>query len=125
MKQANYILRASSVSFETAQETKLPAIKAICSLSIQLGTIHEIFQTTVTKLGFEIIEEEEGYATAVYRRTCSLKKLLSCCFKVNDEDSITAVKLVIGLNESKCIRQIGLKGLYGVIQYYRDNIWTE
>lgn len=112
-KDANYILQASTINFENSHE-KLPSTKIICPLSIQLSTIHQVFQKTAEKSGFGIIESEENYSTAVYRKFFSIKKILSCCFTVNIDDDITAVKLEVLLNEEKCVRQVRLKGLYGV-----------
>ncbi len=114
-KQPNYILRASNAAYDSAQDAKLPSYKTISSLSLHPKVIQGLFQTVALKLGFRIIEEEETTSTAVYRTGCSFRRLFSCCFKARtEEEGISALKLVIGLDESKCIRRISLKGLSGV-----------
>ena len=114
-KKANYILRASNIAYDSAQDAKLPSYKTISSLSLQPKVIQGLFQTVALKLGFRIIEEEETHSTAVYRTGCSFRRLFSCCFKTpTTADGISALKLLIELDETKCIRRISLKGLSGV-----------
>ena len=79
--------------------------------------MHLLFQNVALKLGYKIVESEEGFATAVYKRGCSWKRAISCCFQnyaQEEAENITAIKLAISLDESKCNQRIILKGLYGV-----------
>ncbi len=120
----NYILRSSSGSFDTSHESTLPGARVECPLSVALATIHRIFQLVARKSGFEIIEEDEGAATAVYRRAFSLKRLVSCCTKCfrspsAEDDDISAIKLEVELNEAKFMRLAKLRGLYGVLFLFR------
>lgn len=109
----NYIFEASNSTLESAHEYKLPVSNLTCPLQVQIKDVHQIFQQTAAKLGFGIIEAEENFSTAVYRKCCSIKRVLSLCCPVQDHN-ITAVKLEVSLNEAKCVRQIKVKGVYGV-----------
>lgn len=111
--ERNYILEASNNSLESAHEYRLPSATLTSPLQVQVRDLHQFFQQCVTKLGFGIIESEESYSTAVYRKCCSVKRILSLCCAVQDHD-ITAVKMEVSLNEAKCVRQVKIKGVYGV-----------
>jgi len=110
----NYILEASNNSLESAHDYKLPFATLTSPLQVQIKDLHQLFQQTATKLGFGIIESGESYSTAVYRKCCSIKRILSLCCAVQDHD-ITAVKIEVTLNEAKCVRQVKIKGIYGVL----------
>ena len=98
----------------------MPISNMVCSLNVQLGDIHKIFEMTSSKFGFNIIESEERYSTAVYRKCCSIRSLFSFCCKTKD-NNMTAIKLETALNEEKCIRKVRIRGIYGVIIYFKQN----
>lgn len=98
---------------EDFKEISLPNAKLNCPLSINHSQIHQLFHTAACKLGFSIIEEEESFSTAVYRKLFSMKALLFWR-RSKPAEQITAVKLEIVLNESACCRLVKLNGLYGV-----------
>jgi len=61
---------------------------------------------------------EHNNATAVNKEPFSLKKMFMRCNPfshqtVSSNNSISAVKLSIQVNEVKCSRKITVKGLYG------------
>ena len=110
----NYIFDGSGNSLQVSQEFRLPLYSVTCSLNVHIKKINELFQRIAIKLGFGIIEKEENFSMAVYRKCCSIKKMLSLCFNVQDDSIMTAIKLEITLNEIKCLREIKVKGVYGV-----------
>ena len=93
---------------------KLPWIKINCPLNIDIVAIHQLFNSISYSLRFGIIDSEENFSTAVYRKSWSIKTLIQYCCKNKELDNITAIKLEITLDEAKFTRQIKLKGLYGV-----------
>jgi len=99
---------------ESRKEIALPSLVITCPLNVQLTNIHQLFHIVAKKLAFGIIDEEENFATAVYRKFFSIKNFMSFFRKNKETDCITAIKLEISLNETTCFRQVKLKGLYGV-----------
>lgn len=63
---------------------------------------------------------DQNIATAVNKEPFSIKKILQRCIPFSDikrestsDSQISAVRLSLSVNEVKCCRKVGLKGLYG------------
>ena len=86
-------------------------------IPLTMGTeqINRMFQKLALNMKFEVIESEKNSSIIVYKEFCSLKNLLSFFLEGYLEETVTALKLEINLDERTCCREIIVKGLYGVI----------
>ena len=99
-----------------ANELKLPIVNYFVPLLMSTNSVLEIFKHTCKQQNFQIIELEGDSSTAVYKEPFSFKKLIFKCIPVlgdDDEDSVSAVRINLAVDESKGCRKITLKGLYG------------
>ena len=82
----------------------------------------EIFQQTSKQQKFHVIEKEDEFSTAVFQEAFSLKNFIFKCIPVfgnNQDDSVSAVRVLISVNEEKSCRKVTLKGLYGDFKIIR------
>jgi len=120
VKEKGYLYPTNTFS-DTIQ---FPSEVINCPLNVTIDYINQSFQQIVENLKFGIMEIEERYTTAIHKKRCSLKYLFSFCFSRFKNDTITAVKMEIELDEIKCLRRITIKGLYGVRVILIIRIWN-
>ena len=98
-----------------AVKSSYPSIKVHIPLSVTTNDLFKIFQSAATKHNFQVIEADENIATAVNKEPFSFKKMLARCFPANkhSEDMISAVRMLLAVNDQKGCRKVTLKGLYG------------
>ena len=110
----DYIVEASQSSRDS-QNSKLPKYHTTIHQEVTKGTVCKIFEHVGKKLVFKTIEKDASSITAVYRKELSFGKLLSCCFRTSSEDEyLTAIKLLVYVDEEHSLLGVQLKGLYGV-----------
>ena len=99
-------------------ESKLPVVNYFVPLLVSPTSIMDIFKQVSKQQNFQIIEKKESYATAVFKEPFSFKKFIFKCVPVFGEDgdedgSVSAIRILISVNEAKSCRKICLQGLYG------------
>jgi hypothetical protein len=93
----------------------LPQIKIATPFSVTSSKIIETFVKAASKKRFQVIEQSNSMATAVFKEQLNFKDLLLCCLPAERRSRgvVSAVRLHIAVNEVKCIRVVLVKGLYG------------
>jgi hypothetical protein len=109
---------ASQIIDKKDTDSNLPLINYYVPLLVSPNSLIDIFMLVWNHQKFQIIEKEEAYATAVLKQTFSFKKLLFNWLPVfggedSEDGSISAVRILISVNEAKSCRKITLRGLYG------------
>lgn len=97
-----------------------PSLKLNVPLALSSNEIFEVFVGISKNQKFQIIEMEQGTATAVNKEQFSIKRMFMRCLPFQDfkreqpsDSPISAIKLEIRVNEIKVCRKIILKGIYG------------
>ena len=92
----------------------LPQYKLHVPFFISCNQISEVFLHVSRSRSFQVIEQANNLATAVYKEKMSIKELFSCCLvQPRGGKMVSAVRLHIGVNEKKCKRTVLVKGIYG------------
>ena len=78
----------------------------------------DMFKQTCKQLCFAIIECDSNFGTCVEKEQQSFKQWLFKCLPVfgsdkGDDDQLTAIRIMVSVNETKSCRKIILKGLKG------------
>ena len=103
----------------TEPKDQFPLVNYYVPLLISTNSIIDIFKQTSKQQKFHIIECDPCFATAVYKEPFSVKKWLFKCLPVfggeeaEERLSVSAVRIMISVNEVKSWRKITVKGLYG------------
>lgn len=101
---------------QDGDETKLPVVNYFVPLVVSTSSIMDVFQQTSKQQKFQVIEKEDAFSTAVFKEAFSLKSYIFKCIPVwgnSEDDSVSAVRVFISVNEEKSCRKVTLKGLYG------------
>ena len=97
-------------------DNNLPIVNYFIPLSMTVASIIEVFNETWKQQNFKVIEYEAGNATAVFKAPFSLKKIIFKwipIFGEDDEESVSAIRVILSVDESKGCRKVTIKGLYG------------
>jgi hypothetical protein len=99
-------------------EIFLPNYSRELPFSFPTTEIFDIFLVSSGKKRFQVIERTPSMATAVYKERYSLKSVLLCCLNSEQRPRqiLSAVRLLLSLNESTCKRTVHIKGIYGLPQ---------
>jgi len=109
-------------------KSQLPLVNYYVPLLMSTNAIIDLFKQTSKQQNFQVIECQQSFATAVFKEPFSVKRWLFRCLPVfggeeGDEDnSVSAVRMIITVNESKAWRKITIKGLYGKMSVIRNFI---
>lgn len=107
--------RPETSSHAFPSPSALPQIKISVPFSVTSSKIIEVFVKAAGKKRFQVIEQSNSLATAVFKEQLNIKDFLLCCLPVERRSRgiVSAVRLNIVVNEVKCMRTVLLKGLYG------------
>ena len=99
-------------------ESKLPVVNYFIPLLVSPNSVMDIFNQIWKQQNFQIIEKEEAYSTAVLKEPFSIKKFIFKWVPMfggedDEEGSVSAIRMLISVNEVKSCRKVTLKGLYG------------
>jgi hypothetical protein len=99
-------------------ESQLPLVNYFVPLLVSPNSIFDIFMIVWKLQNFQIIEKEEEYSTAVFKEPFSFKKILFKWVPIfggedSEDGSMSAIRILISVNESKSCRKVTIKGLYG------------
>lgn len=107
-----HLINLNSVS---SSFSSLPQYKLHVPFQISCSRISEVFLRVSRSRSFQVIEQANNLATAVYKEKMSIKEFFTCCLaQPRGSKLVSAVRLHIGVNEKKCMRTILVKGIYGV-----------
>lgn len=111
------ILRTESGLTDNIEQF-LPSFARDLPFSFPTTEIFDIFALSATKKRFQIIEKTSTMATAVYKERYSFKNLLLCCLPPEQRQRtiLSAVRMIINVNEISCKRVVTIKGIYGYPQ---------
>lgn len=107
--------RPESITHVFPSPSSLPQVKISVPFSVTSSKVIDIFVKSAVKKRFQVIEQSNSMATAVFKEQMNFKDLLLCCLPAERRSKgvVSAVRLHIALNELKCVRMVLVKGLYG------------
>lgn len=101
----------------------MPSLKINVPLALTSSDIFEGFSHVCRSQKFQIIEMDAQLATAVNKEPFSIKKMFLRCIpfsglsgdqrEAQADQTISAIRLQITINDVKCCRKLTVKGLYG------------
>lgn len=115
-EEQNSEINLINLQFAAApQAIGLPQYKLQVPFHVTCNKITEVFIKTSKSRSFQVIEQANNIATAVYKEKMSFRELIVCCFtpRPPTPKAVSAVRLHIGVNEKKCKRTVLVKGIYG------------
>lgn len=84
--------------------------------SIPSSKIFDLFSKSAANKHFQILEHSNNSALAVQKERFSFKEIFLCCVPPHSRGLMSSARLSVSINESKCLRSVLLKGIYGFPQ---------
>mmetsp|Transcript_52259 Transcript_52259/g.59725 ORF Transcript_52259/g.59725 Transcript_52259/m.59725 type:complete len:604 (+) Transcript_52259:83-1894(+) len=111
--------------------SSLASFRKYVHFRISSQEIFDIFESLAKKKSYHVIEINHKFATIICRESggllSNLKSLMKCAPLASaqkEKTPVTAMKLMVTVDQAKCMRVIQFKGLYGcnetVRLFYRD-----